>query len=112
MTPMRGGHHPPRIVGSGAQGSPVAVPFSFSFPRPGRPATLFTADDPVGATQNSDASVGCDTSLTGGSCNPLAVMVPTPAVGTLSRSNRHSRRFSPQIWLPGVHVRQLPPSAG
>lgn len=36
----------------------VAIPPSCRRPAPGRPATLLTDDEPVGAMQNTDAKVG------------------------------------------------------
>src|SRR5512147_2743687 len=47
-------------------GRPFAVPLIVTRPGPGKPATLLTAGRPVGATQKTAPSVGCDVSLTGG----------------------------------------------
>ena len=91
---------------------PRAVPFSLSLPRPGRPATALTDDDPVGAMQNIDARVGCDTSSTGVSAIPWAVIVPSCVAGLSSRSKRHSRRLTVQVCRPGAQLPQVPPSPG
>src|SRR5262249_10532316 len=78
-------------------GRPTANPFSLSFARPGRPATVFTAGAAVGATQKIAPSVGFELSLTGVSSTPFTATTSP----TIPLVKRHSRRWGTQVPVSG-----------
>jgi hypothetical protein len=70
-------------------------------PGPGRPATPFTAEEPVGATQNTAAKVGIAVSFMGGSAIPTAIKVPVPILVPVKPPVRkHSRLVEMQLPIP------------